>query len=116
MACVNYYGNLILDNKASGCVLALHTGDPGTTTGAANEVVGGSYARKPVTFGAAANKASSNTAEVSFDGMPAATVTHVSVHDGSGNPIFYFPLTASKVVGAGQTLTFAIGDITNTVT
>lgn len=67
--------------------LGLHTADPAGT--GANEVTGGSYARQPITFGAPTGSGhiltSSSTA--TFTGMPACTVTHLSVWDAltSGN-------------------------------
>lgn len=77
--------NEILDLVASGTAypklaanrLSLHTGDPGET--GANEVVGGSYARQPVTWTAASGGSVSPTAAVDFNGMPAVTVTHFGV-------------------------------------
>ena len=55
---------------------SLHTGDPSTT--GANEVSGGSpaYARKAVTFDAAAASARALNTDVTFD-VPAETITYV---------------------------------------
>ena len=55
---------------------SLHTGDPSTT--GANESTGGSpaYARKAVTFDAAAASARALNADVTFD-VPASTITYV---------------------------------------
>ena len=84
-----------------------------TDAGGGTEVTGGSYARQAITFGAASGGVCSNTGAVSFTAMPAATVTHAAIMDAStaGNMLFHGALTASKTVGAGDTLTFAIGDI-----
>jgi len=81
--------------------------------GGGTEVTGGSYARQAVTFSAAASKATTNSVAVSFTAMPAATVTHAALMDAStsGNMLLHGPLAASKTVGAGDTLTFAIGDV-----
>lgn len=95
--------------------LALFTS--ATSDGAAGtEVTGGGYARQAVTFGAPSDGASSNTGAVSFT-MPAATVTHAAIMDAStaGNMLFHGALSASKTTTSGQTLTFAIGDITATL-
>lgn len=54
--------------------LSLHTADPGTT--GTSEVTGGGYARKAVTWGAAAGGVAEETA-VSFDVPANITVTHV---------------------------------------
>lgn len=84
-----------------------------TDAGGGTEVTGGSYARQAITFGAPSNGTSTNTGAVSFTSMPAATVTHAAIMDAStaGNMLFHGALSASKTVGAGDTLTFAIGDI-----
>lgn len=84
-----------------------------TDAGGGTEVTGGSYARQAVTFGAPSAGAAANTVAVSFTLMPAATVTHAAIMDAStaGNMLFHGPLTASKTVGSGDTLTFAIGDL-----
>lgn len=47
---------------------SLHTAAPGET--GANEVTGGSYGRQAIAFGAPTNGAGSNTALISFTGMP----------------------------------------------
>jgi hypothetical protein len=85
--------------------------------GGGTEVTGGSYARQATTFAAASGGACTNSGAVSFTGMPAATVTHAAIMDAStaGNMLFHGALTASKTVGAGDTLTFAIGDISATL-
>lgn len=92
--------------------LALFT-DATTDAGGGTEVTGGSYARQAVTFGAPSGGVCSNTGAIAFASMPAATVTHAAIMDAStaGNMLFHGALTASKTVGAGDTLTFAIGDI-----
>lgn len=91
------------------------TSDSATGT----EVVAGgySYARQAITFGAPTNGVASNSVAVSFTNMPAVTVTHAAIMDAStsGNMLFHGALTASKTTTAGQTLTFAIGDIVATL-
>lgn len=84
-----------------------------TDAGGGTEVTGGSYAPQAITFSAAASGATSNTAAVTFTNMPAATVTHAAIVDATTgwNMLFHGALTASKTTTAGQTLTFAIGDI-----
>lgn len=89
------------------------TSDAATGT----EVTGGSYARQSITFGAPSNGVAANTVAVTFTAMPAATVTYAAIMNAStaGNMLFHGPLAASKTVGAGDTLTFAIGGITATL-
>lgn len=85
----------------------LHTADPGTS-GTTSEVTGGSYAAQSATFNAASAAASALSADVAFTGMPAVTVTHISVFDKAGSPVFIggFALTTPQVIGtAGATFT-----------
>jgi hypothetical protein len=84
-----------------------------TDAGGGTEVAGGSYAGQTVTFqaGAAGSGAADNSGAVSFVNMPAATVTHAAIKDQAGNMLLHGALTAPKTVGAGDTLTFAAGDI-----
>lgn len=86
----------------------------GSDSAAGTEVTGGSYARQNVTFGSAASKAISNSGAVSFTSMPAVTVTDISIYDSAGTPrrCWYGPLTASKTLNSGDTLSFAISAIT----
>jgi hypothetical protein len=92
--------------------MALFTANPGET-GTANEVIGGSYARQPVAFGAAAAGQSVSSGAVNFTAMPAVTVTHFGVFDAvsAGNPLFNGALTASQTVSAGATLAFNPGQV-----
>ncbi len=91
--------------------ISLHTGDPGGT-GAA-EVTGGSYARQSASFGPANAGAASNDVAVDFVTMPACTVTHMGVWSAlAGTWLWGGILTASKVVNAGDTFRFAIGNLT----
>lgn len=85
------------------------------------EVSGNGYARQPITFGAAVNPAGTiqNSGVVAF---PAATpllwgvVTHFAIYDAvtNGNRLAWGALTASKTIGAGDRIEFAVGDITIT--
>lgn len=78
----------------------------GTDTTAGTEVVGGSYARKNMTVAAATNGATSNSADLVWTGMPAATVVGVEVWDSAGVPVrlWYGPLGASRTVASGDEL------------
>lgn len=115
----NYLENELLDHALgtgaftmpSNVYVSLHTADPGET--GANEVTGGSYARQVATFGAAASGTTSNSGDLSFTDMPAATVTHVGVWDASsaGNPLFLGALSSAKVVNSGDTFRISTGDL-----
>lgn len=97
---------------ADALYLSLHTGDPGQN--GANEVTGGSYARKAITFDAASSKKCVSSAAIEFEGMPSATVSHVCLWDNStsGNVKWAGSLAASKAVPAGETLRFKAGEVT----
>ena len=78
------------------------------------EVTGGSYARQTITFSAASSGSISNSASISFAGMPAATVVGIEIYDSAGTPkrLAYGALTTSRVVTAGDTVQFASSAIT----
>lgn len=65
--------NAVLDarfkNWPGGTWISLHTADPGDT--GANEVVGGSYARQPIAWSTATGRSTSNSATVTWTGLPA---------------------------------------------
>lgn len=92
--------------------ISLHTADPGGT--GASEVTGGSYARQLASFGTVASGSASNDANMDFTSMPACTVTHMGVWTlvSAGTWLWGGILTASKVVNAGDTFRFAIGNLT----
>lgn len=92
--------------------LALFT-DATDDAGGGTEVSGGSYARQAVAFDAPTDGVGSNTAAETFTNMPAVTVTNAALYDAStaGNMLMHGTLLSSKTVGAGDSLTFAIGDI-----
>lgn len=88
--------------------LVTANGDDAT---AGTEVTGGSYARQSLTVGAASAGATSNSADLVFTGMPAATVVGVEVWDSAGTPVrlWYGALTASRTVAAGDEVRLVAG-------
>lgn len=124
MAFTTATANKILDKilkntdftPATTLYVSLHTADPADT--GANEVTGGSYARQLATFNSAATKATTNVANVDFALMPAVTVTHVGIWSASTVGTFWWggPLTASKVVPAGETFRISAADLDVTLT
>ncbi|MGY1549567.1 phage tail fiber protein [Streptomyces sp. MN6] len=86
----------------------------GSDTAAGTEVTGGSYTRKNLTTAAAVNGATSNSADLVWTGMPAATVVGVEVWDSAGTPVrlWYGPLAASRTVLAGDELRIPAGSLT----
>ena len=93
--------------------LALMTAN-GSDSAAGTEVTGGSYARQTIAFDAASSGSIDNNAAISFTGMPACTVVGIEIYDsaGSAKRLAYGPLTASRTVTAGDTVQFASGAIT----
>ena len=93
--------------------LALLTANS-TETAPGTEVTGGSgpYSRQDATFAAAASGgAISNSAAITFAGMPTCSVTGVDVYDSAATPNrkWFGPLTPARDLQAGDSLTFAIG-------
>ncbi len=112
--------NLILDhflgvtNYAfdSTIFVGLYTVAPTDST-SGTEVTGGSYVRKAVTFASSSAGATSNTTDIDFTGMPAATTVAIAVHTAvtAGTMLMYGTLTTNKTTDAGDTLRIAAGDL-----
>ena len=112
--------NLILDhflgvtNYAfdSTIFVGLYTVAPTDST-SGTEVTGGSYVRKAVTFASASAGATSNTTDIDFTGMPAATTVAIAVHTAvtAGTMLMYGTLTTNKTTDAGDTLRIAATDL-----
>lgn len=92
--------------------LALYTSNPGVgNTG--TECTGGSYARKPITFGAVSGSTIANSAALTFSGMPTATVTHWGILDAltNGNLKVYGALDGTVGAVSGDEIIFPIGNL-----
>ena len=127
----NYTENEIVDHilgtsawtMPAAVSLALFTTNPDFETGiGGTEASGGSYARKALAFDAASGGASSNSAQrvwtVGTD-IAAGTYVGYGVFDAAsgGNMLFGEAFGANKVLtNSGDTLTFAIGSITYSIT
>lgn len=85
----------------------------GDETTPGTEVTGGSYARQDLSVAAAVGGATSNSADLVWTGMPAATVVGVEVWDSTGTPVrlWYGPLTESRTVLAGDELRLLAGSL-----
>ena len=92
--------------------LALVTAN-GSDSAAGTEVTGGSYARQTIAFDAASSGSISNNAVINFTGMPSCTVVGIEIYDSTGTPkrLAYGALTASRTVTSGDTVQFAIGAV-----
>lgn len=83
----------------------------GSASAAGTEVTGGSYARQPITWGTASAGSIANSVAITFTAMPAVTVVGVDIWDSAGTPIrrWWGAVSPNKVLGSGDTLSFAIG-------
>lgn len=100
---------------ATGLQVALITTDsPSSDSAAGSEVTGGSYARKDLTLSAPSGGSYSNSADLTWTGMPACTVGGVEIWDKAGTPvrIWWGTLSAQKTVNAGDTFTITAGSLT----
>lgn len=99
--------------------LALFTTDP-TDANTGTEVSTGGYTRQAITFDAPSNGVTQNSGTVSFtaSGAGFGTVSHIGIFDAAsvGNLLYHSPLAASKTVADGDTLSFAAGAVTVTLT
>lgn len=89
----------------------------GSDVTAGTEVTGGTYSRQNLAVAAAVSGATSNSGDLVWTGMPAATVVGVEVWDDAGTPVrlWYGPLTASRTVAAGDELRLPAGSLTFTL-
>jgi hypothetical protein len=95
----------------SGSQLRLAT-TTGTDAAAGTLVSGGSYGHQSMTMSAAASRSCSNSAVVSFTGMPAATVNGVEIYNSGGTTRkAYGALTTPRTTASGDTLSFASGSV-----
>ena len=116
----NYLENKLIDHflgttsytMPADVYVALFTVTPGEA-GGGTEVTGGSYARQVATFTSASGGATSNSGNLDFTGMPAATTVAIGIFDNltSGNMLLYGSLTTNKTTDAGDTLRIATGDL-----
>lgn len=116
----NYLESKLIDHflgtttytKPSAVYVALFTVTPGEAAGG-TEVTGGSYARQAATFGAASSGSTTNSTNIDFAGMPAATTVAIGIFDAStsGNMLLYGALTTNKTTDAGDTLRIATGSL-----
>lgn len=92
--------------------LALYTTNPGVdNTG--TEVTGGTYARQSITFGSVVSNHISNSAGITFSGMPTTTAPYYGILDASsgGNLLVYGAIPDPIVATAGDNVILNIGDI-----
>jgi hypothetical protein len=122
MAATTFFANKIIDK-----MLRNQTYTPPSTiyralftsatddAGGGTEVSGGSYARQAVTLAAAASKATSNSADLTFPVATAnwGTLTHGAYFDAStgGNMLIHGALAAARTVNSGDQYKELAGDL-----
>jgi hypothetical protein len=100
--------------------VSLWTSDP-TDAGSGTEVStsGTSYARTAVTFGAPANGASTNSADVTFPTATASwgTVGWIGINDAatSGNLLYHTALDTAKAIDSGDIFKISTGNLSVTL-
>jgi hypothetical protein len=89
-----------------------------TATANGTPVSGGSYAKQNITFAAPSGTAVASSGSVAYTGMPAATVVGMDILDSAGSPSYkaYGVFGTSITTLAGDTISFASGAITVTIT
>lgn len=110
--------------------VALYTSAPNDADASGTEVSGNAYARTAVTsatgWSAITDNGAGNGAVISNSGTitfptptPSGwgTVTHFALYDSltNGHELYWAVLSASKVINAGDTVSFAIGALTITL-
>jgi hypothetical protein len=84
---------------------------PSTASVAGSEVTGGSYSRQTIAWSAASGGSIANSGPINFTLMPAVTVAGIEIWDSAGTPVRrwfgLFTGSVTKVLGAGDTLSFA---------
>jgi len=129
-AASNYLENAVLDHVLGNTAftqpgtlyLGLFTNDSGSAATnleagtLTDEVSGGSYVRKTITFDAASGGSADSAATVTFDAATAnwGTITHVAVLDAStaGQVLFYGSVTTAKTIEIGDTFQVSAGNLT----
>ena len=113
--------NLITDTlnsiKNDTPFLALYTASP-NAGGGGTEVSGGSYARQAISYSAIVSGSMSNTAALTYSGLPNATITHYGVLDAAtGGTLKGFGALNSPVMAvSGDQVQFPVGSHSVSIT
>ena len=97
--------------------VALYTTDP-TDADVGSEVVGGGYARQPITFSAPVDGNANSNVDVVFAVATATwgTITHIGLRDAAtgGNLLYHIELSSAnqKTINADDQLKIGAGDLT----
>lgn len=92
--------------------LALYTQDPTAADGGL-EVTGGSYSRKPISFGAESGGSAQSNAAINFTSMPTTNVSHWGIRDAAsgGNLLYFGNFDIVQAITSGQTFTIDSGNV-----
>jgi hypothetical protein len=92
--------------------LRLMTANGDASTGG-TQVTGGSYAAQTIAFSAASGDSAASSADITFTGMPAATVVGLEIWDSAGTPVrlAWGALTSSRTVLSGDDLKFPAASV-----
>lgn len=116
-ATINHFLRNSSQTSPAAVYAALFTVAP-TQSGGGTEVTGGSYARVAITFGAPSNGVATNSGSVDFPTATAGwgTVVAMAIFDNSvgGSMLYFGALGTSKVIGIGDTASFAIAALSVT--
>jgi hypothetical protein len=124
----DYTENKVLDHvlgktsftMPSTVAVALFTAAPSDSGGGTEVSNSNNYSRKTTAgadWSAASGGATSNANAITFATPSGSwgTVTHFAIFDsathGAGNMLMWAPLSASQAIGAGNTVSFAAGDL-----
>lgn len=93
--------------------LALFTTMPSADGTGGVEVVGGSYARQPVTFGAAVDGVAASSAAITFSSMPAVTIAGACLFDAvsAGNLLHLGGFASPTATQAGADFSVPVADV-----
>ena len=121
MALSNYLADALLDHTLRNTAytspttvyLALFTTMPDANDSGGTEVTGGSYARQPVTFGAAVDGVAANSAAITFSSMPAATIRGACIYDAvsAGNLLHLGAFAAPTASQSGADFSVPVADV-----
>jgi len=94
---------------------SLHTAEPNSS--GSNEVTGGSYARKSISWAAASNGTAASNANIVFDVPATTTITHIGYWSASTSGTFYGSrqLDTSQTFSSAGTYTISSGNLTESV-
>lgn len=108
--------NLMLSGfTGTATYVSLHTDDP--STNGANEVAGGSYARKSASWGSPSNGSVTNSGNIVFDVPASTTIKFIGYWSASSGGTFYGSraLDTNQTFATAGTYTISTGNLSESV-